>query len=106
MPRRGDGLCPQCETREKMPSGGYCLRCHAARMREYRKTHKPSEEQRRKGIARSYLNVYLRRGKVVKLPCQVCGRTEHVEGHHHDGYDKPLVVTWLCRPHHRQVHAA
>jgi hypothetical protein len=33
----------------------------------------------------------------------VCGATEHVHGHH-DDYQKPLVVRWLCRRHHGEVH--
>jgi len=24
---------------------------------------------------------------------------------HHEDYDRPLDVRWLCRPHHRQLHA-
>jgi len=37
-------------------------------------------------------------GKLKKLPCRVCGN-ENVQGHHED-YDKPLVVVWLCPRHH------
>lgn len=44
------------------------------------------------------------RGKLKKLPCQVCGAVE-VEAHHHD-YDKPLDVVWLCTEHHRELHDA
>jgi hypothetical protein len=24
---------------------------------------------------------------------------------HHESYDRPLDVTWLCRKHHRAIHA-
>lgn len=45
--------------------------------------------------ARSYLHVYVKRGKVKKLPCQTCGTDQTVQGVHLD-YDKPLMVIWLC----------
>ncbi len=41
--------------------------------------------------------------KIKKLPCCVCGK-EKTDGHHKD-YDKPLKVTWLCRKHHKELHA-
>jgi ribosome-binding protein aMBF1 (putative translation factor) len=43
-------------------------------------------------------------GRLVPEPCEVCG-TETVEAHH-DDYDKPLEVRWLCRRHHSEVHRA
>ncbi len=52
--------------------------------------------------ARAYLHVYVRRGKVLKVPCLVCGTIE-VESHHPD-YSQPLNVLWLCKPHHRRLH--
>lgn len=45
----------------------------------------------------------LRRGLVQRAPCEVCG-SEPAEGHH-DDYDRPSVVRWLCRKHHREHHA-
>jgi hypothetical protein len=43
-------------------------------------------------------------GKLVRLPCLVCGNPKS-EGHHED-YNKPLEVVWLCRIHHEEVHHA
>lgn len=71
-------------------------------MREYRKQHAVSDEQRRRGIARSYANVYLRRGKLTRQPCADCGAAK-VQMHHAD-YDRPLEVTWLCRRCHLARH--
>jgi len=45
----------------------------------------------------------LRRGIIQKQPCQVCGE-ERVDAHHPD-YSRPAHVEWLCRRHHRAVHA-
>jgi ribosomal protein S27AE len=38
-----------------------------------------------------------------KEPCEVCG-CEKVHAHH-DDYDKPLNVRWLCTIHHNEWHS-
>ena len=43
------------------------------------------------------------RGAIQPQPCERCGQTEGVHGHHED-YNKPLAVTWLCPLHHKQRH--
>lgn len=43
----------------------------------------------------------IRRGKLSRLPCEVCGEVKS-EAHHGD-YSKPLEVRWLCRPHHLEA---
>ncbi len=43
------------------------------------------------------------RKKLFKGPCEVCGSTELIDGHH-DDYAKPLEVRWLCMPHHMAWH--
>lgn len=50
-------------------------------------------------------NIYrkaLRDGQLVKGPCEVCGTTENIEGHHED-HNKPREVHWLCSPHHSRI---
>ena len=59
--------------------------------------------QRRKDNARSYANVYLRRGLIERKPCERCG-SENSQMHHED-YSKPLAVEWLCRKCHLAEHA-
>ena len=59
------------------------------------------EETRRRANCRSYTNVYIRRGRIKKLPCEVCGNIE-VEVHH-ENYSNPLQIRWLCKRHHRDV---
>lgn len=58
--------------------------------------HKP------KILARLAVRNALRRGALIKGDCEVCG-SDKTEGHH-DDYDRPLDVRWLCRNHHREHH--
>lgn len=45
----------------------------------------------------------IRRGDLVRQPCEVCG--EKAQAHHED-YARPLDVRWLCPLHHARQHAA
>ena len=43
-------------------------------------------------------------GKLVKpASCEWCPRTDNIHGHH-DDYDRPLDVIWLCPVCHRARH--
>lgn len=44
----------------------------------------------------------VRDGRLVKMPCEVCGASSAEA--HHDDYDKPLDVRWLCESHHDEWH--
>lgn len=61
----------------------------------------PAEREKRKK-ARSILNHYLRDKKIKRPSCEVCGSL-NTEAHH-DDYDRPLDVKWLCFIHHRERH--
>lgn len=44
----------------------------------------------------------LRDGKLTRKSCEVCGEVK--TNGHHDDYDKPLDVRWLCDTHHNLWH--
>lgn len=97
-------LCTKCN-KEPRRAGGkqrWCKSCHNIYIREFRKNYSYTEEDRLKNNARSYLRVYIRRGKVARGLCEVCGDPKTV-GHHND-YTKPLQVKWLCKKHHLEIH--
>jgi len=55
--------------------------------------------------ARSKLRYAVWSGKIIKpQSCQECGAQGSVHGHH-DDYEKPLDVRWLCTWCHAAVHA-
>lgn len=58
----------------------------------------------RKRYAHEQLNYAVKVGKVLKREkCERCGNQELVHGHH-DDYNKPLIVMWLCPKCHKQRH--
>jgi hypothetical protein len=46
----------------------------------------------------------VKKGRMQRGACEVCG-SAYTHGHH-DDYDQPLVVRWLCPVHHREWHDA
>jgi ribosomal protein S27AE len=72
------------------------------RLNENRKTKRRSNDKRY--IARWKLRAAVRFGKIVKpKSCSQCGKETSVVGHH-DDYEKPLIVRWLCRKCHTELH--
>lgn len=62
------------------------------------------EEDRRRMRAHNMVHRAVKAGKLIPQPCEVEG-CERMDVHaHHDDYDKPLSVNWLCPPHHRKRH--
>ena len=53
--------------------------------------------------AHTMVNNHKRRGNLSQLKCEVCGISNTVA--HHDDYDKPLNIRWLCNHHHKEWHA-
>lgn len=52
--------------------------------------------------AHQCLRSALKRGLVVQGVCEVCG-DPNTEAHH-DDYDRPMEVRWLCRRDHKAEH--
>lgn len=67
-----------------------------------RREKKYREQDPQKRRVRLIVFKALRSGKLKKGPCEVCGST-CVQAHH-DDYSRPLVVRWLCRRHHADLH--
>uniref|UniRef100_A0AAU6VYL5 Recombinase n=2 Tax=unclassified bacterial viruses TaxID=12333 RepID=A0AAU6VYL5_9VIRU len=68
-------------------------------------TRKYREANPKKYKATNWVNNAVRDGRLVKLDsCEVCDSTLQVEGHH-DDYDQPKIVRWLCSRCHSIWHA-
>lgn len=119
-------ICRKCKkTGEFYKNQDWCKKCQSEyhkkqyqkkkteyrqKQNEYRKTeafrenHKKHRREyykrnRHKAIARAKLAYEVRMGRIKRGKCW-CGETK-VEAHHED-YNKPLEVMWLCRKHHRE----
>lgn len=68
---------------------------------EYVKEYR--ERYPKKYAAHNKVNNAIRDGKLHRGCCEVCGDENSVA--HHDDYDRPLDIRWLCQGHHKQWHA-
>jgi len=95
--------CSNCgrEKEEAYLNESYCRNCKVFK----RKLHRPyrTNEQRFKEAVRHITARAIKQGRLTRLPCEVCGTNEDVQAHH-DDYNKPLDIRWLCRKHHREHH--
>lgn len=66
-------------------------------VKEYRKKYP------KKYKAFSLVSRAIKSGKMKKLNCEKCGSIDSVA--HHDDYNFPLTIRWLCQAHHKQWHA-
>jgi len=95
----------------------YCISCKSTYYKERREGKKllsfkqvaPHKkfwlaENKLKKTAHQKVAYAIQKGELVRQPCERCGTTEHVVGHHED-YNKPLEVVWLCKHHHKERHA-
>jgi hypothetical protein len=95
---------------KSIPSGHIhqCKDCN----REYRRGREAPLQATRRSLAkypekrkaRSILRYFLVKNPSYKpSECSVCNRTGRIHGHHNN-YDKPLEVIWVCPRCHTDIH--
>ena len=112
--------CCKCGGEKERSSYGYCLACNRIVVNERRERNKLSQkfmEKEREKARLRYQNSYsnkvkklareavfkaVKSGILIKEACEVC-QNDIVDGHH-DDYNLPLKVRWLCRLHHMDHH--
>jgi hypothetical protein len=80
-----------------------CRVCHAVRSAERRKRGYKVRHDRMKKLAQWSAQRAIKRGKLVRQPCERCGATEHIHAHH-DDYSRRHDVKWFCPVHHKERH--
>ena len=59
-------------------------------------------EDTRRNVAHSLVSRAIRNGTLVRQPCVRCAEAKSLA--HHEDYDRPLAVMWLCQACHKQRH--
>ena len=59
-------------------------------------------EDKRRLAAHNAVSRAVRNGHLFREPCVRCGESKSLA--HHEDYDEPLDVVWLCQPCHKQRH--
>lgn len=67
---------------------------------QYQNTRRTSSPEKYRAYC--MVNDAVRHGRLIKKPCVICGKPK-TEAHHED-YNRPLDVVWLCREHHVLIH--
>ena len=78
-----------------------------AKTDNYKKSHskanfKYKEKNPKKVFAHRAIQKAVEVGAIKPMPCEICGK-EKSEAHH-DDYNKPYKVRWLCSRHHKDWH--
>ena len=60
------------------------------------------QSDKRIGVAHNAVARALKNGQLEKKGCEVCGNEKSHA--HHDDYNKPLSIKWLCAAHHKARH--
>lgn len=115
--RHRTGLC-RCGNKIAAYSKCYCFKCASLWRKKYleknpeikQKMYKKwddtkfeSFDEYVKYVARYTAANAIKRGMLVKMPCEICGITESIDAHH-DDYSRALDVRWLCKKHHMEHH--
>jgi hypothetical protein len=104
-----------CRSKKTGKPHHMCTKCNRERSRKYRKTKKGKLAAKmsvfrsiakypHKHLARSAVFYALKVGKLIKpKACSVCKKKKKVEAHHKD-YARKLMVKWVCRVCHFDIH--
>ena len=65
-------------------------------------TKKWRAEDTRRASCHNAVARAVRKGTLLPQPCVRCGCEQSLA--HHEDYDMPLAVMWLCQPCHKQRH--
>ena len=102
---------PEYYRRWRLANAEHSRKWHREYDRKMYKLHPEREIARRKRYVDKYperaqanqaVKVAIQSGRLIKLPCAVCDDNKSVA--HHDDWNKPLDVIWLCELHHKARH--
>jgi hypothetical protein len=93
--------------KKRRENGGYEPKKYCtdpSKLHEYERIYRSQKKYPEKVKARNYINSLIRIGKVIRpSSCESCLKVIKIEAHHED-YNKPLEVKWLCKSCHTEEH--
>lgn len=81
---------------------GFDLSCGGFSFREVEMPRPFKEGISPERMSHGRLSACIVNGRVQRGSCAICGR--YPTHAHHEDYNKPLDVVWLCAHHHHQLH--
>ena len=100
------GNCSECEGKDIDVLGVdgvfYCSKCYALNSNKLTRRFKLSEKEKNMQNARNIVHRMVKEGNLYPEKCKMCGNIP-TQAHHED-YEKPLNVIWLCDKHHKERH--
>lgn len=95
-----------CVDREKKT--GICSQCHQCKNeknKDYRDKYYKiyNKKFKKERSARSLVSRQIKKGEIKRGTCIVCKSKTNIVAHHED-YNKPLQIIWICRRHHYALH--
>lgn len=93
-----DGLTDE-QIEERRERARNWRRDHPARAESNNVAHRARHRDRQS--ARNAVRYAMRKGRLVRQPCEVCGEPDTQA--HHDDYAEKLDVRWLCVTHHAEA---
>ena len=112
----GDGRMAKCKSCHRAAVTAHRMN-NLERIRQYdserakqphRKAQNVANVRRRRQSDSRYMRCHnavaraLKKGVLQRSNCERCGHEKSMA--HHDSYDHPLQVMWLCQPCHKQRH--
>lgn len=105
-----------CKVCSRKYSTAYYYRNREQRLKDSKKRYEKSKERlfrkvkdrskkknvRKKILTRTTTRNAIYNGKIEKKPCQECGNKDSQA--HHENYDKPFEIIWLCKNCHHKLH--
>jgi hypothetical protein len=77
---------------------------HTERKKVYKRLADKKKKHPERVRAKQKLKYYMKSGKIIKpTSCNVCHKERPIDGHHED-YNDPLGIIWLCKPCHTKHH--
>jgi hypothetical protein len=107
-------VCARCEEIKNKDdfygNSAYCKVCNREmrglgllKSRENRRNYDEGDLGVQFKCAKQIIYCLKKMGLLASQPCEVCGSEEEIHAHH-DDYNKPTEVRWLCKTHHNEWH--